>query len=128
MTTVSDIRVNHVLNMAGEGTRDFNCWGASQYVLKVRDTLGWIETFEMSRWLSDNTEVVKTPEVGDILALFGDHPAVGKLLIHTAVYLGDGKYLHKLGAARAEQVSLQGVLKAYKELCDAHELRRLKCD
>lgn len=133
--SISDIRANHILNMAGDGTKDFNCWGASQYVLKARDTLGWVENQEMTDWLEENTEIVKKPEVGDILTLFntgmwfdGQRFHFGRRLVHTAVYLGDGEYLHKLGQSRAERVAQRTVFKAYKNSYDEHQLRRLKCD
>lgn len=121
---VNDLRVNHVLSMAGNGTQDFNCWGASQYVTGVRNNLGWVEIEEMSNWLTDHTTKVNKPQAGDILTLFAFLP-VGKLLLHTAVYIGDGKYLHKLGMLKAEVTNLRTVVRHYAQYQPKYEIRRI---
>lgn len=128
-SVINDLRTDHILSMAGKGTQDFNCWGATQYVLRVRDTLAWIEIDEMSDWLIENTEVVKTPEVGDILTLFFAIPfdKDKRMLLHTAVYLGDGEYLHKLGQSKAERATKRQVIAHYK-MTNFYEIRRMKCD
>ena len=127
MQAISEIRTDHVLNMAGGGTKDFNCWGATQYVLRARDTLGWVEVKEMASWIRGNTKEVKQASTGDILVLW-KRGITGKALVHTAVYLGDGQYLHKIGSRHAERTSKMRVVNHYKNMIDGHEIRRLTCE
>lgn len=113
---LSQTRVDHVLNMAGSSTRDFNCWGATMFIEQSKDRLGWVDNYEISQWLTDEFEPIKKNEVqqGDVLALFDTNKEKERMvLVHTAVSLGNGKFVHKLGQNRAQIDTLKGVLKEY---------------
>lgn len=98
-------------NSEGRGfTHKFNCWGATKFVLGFEKRLRWVMTEEMTEWLEQHTEVVHETgiQVGDILSLWHDGT-----LEHTAVYLGRGKYFHKIGARNSEITNYEGVLAPY---------------
>lgn len=104
-------RVQHVLSM-GTRTDDFNCWGATQFIAQATPTLKWVDHNTMGRWLADNYSPVRKSHVreGDIVALFDEDMH----LIHTAYYIGGGKYVHKLGRNVARLESLNKVLASYQ--------------
>lgn len=108
---VADIDNNvSVASKKAEERIQFNCWGATLFVLGVKTRLYWEDELAMDRWLEENTKELYRPrKKGDILVvkdLFG-------ILKHTAVYMGDGKYFHKRGGGIAEVTNLEGVRKVY---------------
>lgn len=103
---------------------DYNCWGATQFVLGFTDRLRWIwDESEMQRWLDMYAEKIYRPKKpGDILAIhetFFGHT----YLRHTAVYLGDGKYFHKQGSAKADITTIQGIKDTYSGTCSFLRLK-----
>ena len=126
---VSQTRVDHVLNMAGSSTRDFNCWGATMFIEQAKDRLGWVENQEIGEWLQDNYLPIDKAKVqqGDILALF-DRDEVAKCLhlVHTAVCIGGGRYVHKIGQNKAQTDNLRGVLQHYAFCGNSYAFMRLK--
>ena len=86
----------------------FNCWGATLYILGGHRRRVWFEVQEMQHWLDMNTEQIHGPrKVGDIVCVHTYE------LQHTAVYLGKGKYFHKMGSNRAEVTDLAGIRNEY---------------
>lgn len=101
-------RVRYANNRYKHPRAYYNCWGATLFVLGHARILQWIECGVMRRWLEENTEPIHRPrKPGDIVAVYGWG------LEHTAVYLGNGKYFHKMGSNRAEITDLAGVRKIY---------------
>lgn len=100
---------------------DFNCWGATAFVLGITDNLRWIENYKMMEILTEKTEIVRTEEIqrGDILVIYES-----KWLHHTAVYLGRGKYFHKRGMNTSEITDIDGVIAIYGN--DKIEYRRVR--
>lgn len=112
---LSNTRIEHVLGMGNTFTQDYNCWGATMFVLGAKDHLTWVDNPEISDWLMANCKPVKRPQIGDVLGLFyrneSDKTA---FLVHTAVYIGDGRYLHKLGQQKAVVEPLSKVVRHYQ--------------
>ena len=103
--------------------RDFNCWGATAFVLGIEDKLKWIEEEEMVGILEENTTIVETEarQRGDILTIYDGG---GYRLSHTAVYLGRGKFFHKRGMNISEITDIGGIIRIYGN--DKIEYRRVK--
>jgi hypothetical protein len=93
-------------------THDFNCWAGTLMYFNELKTPRWIEQREMIQWMEANTKRVTRKRKNDIIALF-DGGNEG--LLHTAVYLGDGKVWHKKGANVAEITTIEKMLKVYFE-------------
>lgn len=73
----------------------FNCWGATQYALGQRKRWGWVGAEVMWRWINTKTTPVEGElQEGDVLVI---SCATYNKLIHTAVYMGNGKWFHKRG-------------------------------
>jgi hypothetical protein len=126
---VSQTRVDHVLSMAGSCTQDFNCWGATMFIEQAKDKLGWVDNPEISEWIFDNFEPIKKEDLqqGDILTLLDRNDVIKKArLVHTAVFIGDGLFVHKLGANRAKTDKLNGVLREYAYCGNSYAFMRLK--
>lgn len=126
---LSRTRVDHVLNMAGSSTQDFNCWGATMFIEQAKDRLGWVENPEISEWIQDDFKPIKKEELqeGDVLALFDkDEQLQRACLVHTAVYVGDKKFVHKLGQRQAQIDNLKGVLKNYAYCGNSYAFMRFK--
>ncbi len=103
-------------------TRQFNCWGATTYVLEIHNRLNWLDVWTMEQILEDRTEPVKGKiKIGDILVLRDNWDE----LQHTAIYIGGGKYYHKKGSDISEYCSLNDVLSAYKDYATKRQHRRL---
>lgn len=124
---LSNTRIEHVLGMGNTSTQDYNCWGATMFVLGAKDHLTWVDNPEISDWLMANCEPVKKPEVGDVLGLFfkDDAKKVARLM-HTAVYIGNGRYLHKLGQQKAVIEPLSKVIRHYADVTNSKLILRPK--
>lgn len=90
---------------------EFNCWGATQYLLGHKEKIGWIEEKKMWSWLDKKTQVVTKSKlaVGDILVISRNDGT----LIHTAVYVGRNKWFHKRGKWEALRESKKDILNHY---------------
>lgn len=101
---------------------DFNCWGATAFVLGITDRLRWIENYNMMEILTEQTIIVefKERQRGDILVIYKG----GKWLHHTAVYLGHKKFFHKRGMNTSEITDIGGIVRIYGT--DKIEYRRVK--
>jgi hypothetical protein len=122
-------RVDHVLNMAGSYTQDFNCWGATMFIEQAKDRLGWVENPEISDWIQNEFEPIKKQavEVGDVLCLFDTNKELKRMhLVHTAVCVGKNKFVHKLGQNRAQTDNLRGVLQHYAYCGNSYVFMRFK--
>lgn len=93
-------------------SKKFNCWGATQYALGHRTRYGWVGESVMSRWLNTKTVLVEDDslEVGDILVITCDKR---NFLIHTAVYMGNSMWFHKIGKEKATYESKAIVIERY---------------
>lgn len=126
---MSPTRVDHVLNMAGSSTQDFNCWGATMFIEQAKDRLGWVENQEISEWIQNDFEPIKKNAVreGDVLCLFDTDKEKERMrLVHTAVCVGNGNFVHKLGQNRAQTDKLKGVLQHYVYAGNSFIFMRLK--
>lgn len=92
------------------GGLQFNCWGATAFILGLEDRLRWIEIREIGNLLECCTTIISDREIkrGDILTIYGKY-----CLEHTAVYLGRGRYFHKMGGLNSEITDLNGVYEIY---------------
>lgn len=124
---LSNTRIEHVLGMGSTFTQDYNCWGATMFVLGAKDHLTWVDNPEISDWLMANCEPVKRPQIGDVLGLFykDDAKKIARLM-HTAVYIGNGRYLHKLGQQKAVVEPLAKVIAHYRNVTNSKLMFRPK--
>ena len=92
------------------GGLQFNCWGATAFILGIENRLRWIETLEMDNILKEYTEIISEHERkrGDILTIYDRYE-----LSHTAVYLGREKYFQKKGRNGSEITDIYGVIRIY---------------
>lgn len=103
----------------------FNCWGATLFALGQIEELEWTDCQYMTEFLDNETEEINKGEIkiGDILAMYdwydGDYR-----LIHTAVYIGNGKFWHKCGGSQSYYHSEVDVLNSYNY--DDYKILRLK--
>lgn len=104
------------------GDKRFNCWGATLYALNFIDYLEWIDRGQMQDFLNKQTYGICENQIeeGDILVLYDEFED----LIHTAVYIGNKMFWHKLGDMEAEEEYLQDILDTYHEY-NCIEYRRL---
>lgn len=102
---------------------DFNCWGATAFVLGITDRLRWIGNYRMVDILTEHTIIVDFTERqrGDILVVY---EGSGLWLCHTAVYLGRKKFFHKRGMNTSEITDIGGIVRIYGK--DKIEYRRVK--
>ena len=118
MQTLIKSRVDRANIKGALPTIDFNCWGATLFVLGQSDTLEWVDSWHMINWLCRETKPIKkATSLGDILVI-SDHS-----LEHTATYIGRGLWFHKRGSNKAEILSMAEVLEIYP---GRYEFRRLK--
>ena len=99
--------VNLIPDLAGTyGDRWSNCWGMTLFLLGGQSALRFVENEDLDPWLEIHCVRVKRPRFGDVLAIrygpeqhcdcgCGDEEGA---LEHTAIYVGDGLYLHQAGA------------------------------
>jgi len=96
----------------------YNCFCFAVYTTGLCDRIDWISRQEMERYLK-KTKKVKEPQPGDIVAMWGDDSCYGetssnrKDLIHTAVYVGKDRYLHKPGDCDLEYASWDRIMDVY---------------
>jgi cell wall-associated NlpC family hydrolase len=111
-------RVEHVLGMANTRTDDFNCWGATLFIANGTSSLSWVDDRTMGEWLMQNCKPIPRSSLreGDIVALFRDK----RKLVHTAYYVGDNKFVHKLGRNVARLEPLSRVLKEYSDSANGY--------
>lgn len=101
---------------------NFNCWGATLYVLNKIGYLEWSSQKKITNFIYDDTFTVDDIKKGDIFVLYSN----GKI-IHTAVYTGKNILFHKRGGSTSEFVSEDRVKCIYDEY-DKYEIRRLKTE
>lgn len=90
---------------------EFNCWGATQYLLGHKDKISWINEKKMWSWLDKKTVIINNEKLkaGDILVISRNDGA----LIHTAVYVGRNKWFHKKGKWEAVRESKEEIINHY---------------
>jgi cell wall-associated NlpC family hydrolase len=123
---LSNKRVGRANQKGANGTYDFNCWGATLYVLNVSRTLTWVEEHVMQEFLVKRTDKIKTEDIqeGDIFVMYGE--TWFGYLQHTAVYIGEGMYFHKRGSKHSEITNLEDIFEIYPyNPADCHH-RRLR--
>lgn len=105
-------RMYEALELGERPTWDFNCWGATAYVLDMTDELYWWNHWQMDSLLEHETEDVanKRRRIGDILVL---RRVRDGLLMHTAVYIGKGMYFHKMGSNNSSIMTYEQVTREY---------------
>lgn len=106
-------------------TKKYNCWGATQYVLGKRKKYGWVGEQVMRRWLNTKTIEVseKEPQIGDILVIECSYYG---WLIHTAVYVGNNKWVNKHGKFDLAFETKEQILKEYGTTRYAREEHTVK--
>lgn len=118
-----------VLNEGRYGNSNFNCWGATLYLLTKTQKLRWIERQKMQRFLEERTITVRGKrQVGDIVVLYYAPswlPDGERVLTHTAVYVGNDEYIHKKGGNISEITDIRGIKKSYRYI-NVVERRRMK--
>lgn len=113
--------IENAHKLAKNGAYQFNCWGATLYALNEISELCWVKVRRMADFLAHNTELYSGKlKKADILVIWN-----GKELLHTAIYIGGGKFWHKMGADISEFATKQGVLDNYSE-GRFIEIRRMK--
>jgi len=108
-----NLKVAHRKGENGGG--DFNCWGATLFVLGVNDELYWADNDEITQFIEEETEEVKDKkniQEGDILILY--YPQSTRIS-HSAVYISKRKLFHKVGGNESEFTSKAGVRRRYWE-------------
>ena len=105
-----NLRKAHREGKSGNG--DFNCWGATLFVLDAIDELYWAENNEIAEFIENETKPIDKKDVqeGDILALY--YPR-SQRISHTAVYISKRKLFHKVGGCESEYTSKAGVKRRY---------------
>jgi hypothetical protein len=100
---------------------DFNCWGATAFVLGMMDNLVWLGDDMMIDILTKRTFIINNEDRqrGDILVIYEDDD----YLTHTAVYLGHKKFFHKRGRNTSEITDMGGIVRIYGN--DKIEYRRV---
>lgn len=93
----------------------FNCWGATQYALGERKKYAWITERVMCQWICEKTVKVEknSLKIGDILVISCNEY---NKLIHTAVYIGNGKWFHKQGKFETSIMTKEEIIKIYTNL------------
>jgi len=101
----------------------FNCWGATLFGLGQIDKLYWVRQGSMENFLYKETIEIEEKDLkkGDILALYNETEG----LIHTALYVGNDMWWHKVGGLHSEFTSKEKVIETYEHYeIDYTELRR----
>ncbi len=92
--------------------RDYNCHGLTLWLLGHESSLKWVETDTFEQFLKIvKKQEAKKPErkKGELLVIAVDDHSNS----HSAIYLGDGKYLHKKGSGQIEILEWPEVRKTY---------------
>lgn len=85
-----------------------NCWGFTAAAIRAEQRLEWLWPDRIIRHLRERTEFVNVPDVGDIIAYWDKEPwdvhhnDAPFRILHTALYIGDNKVLHKPGPLPVE--------------------------
>lgn len=110
LCNVNYYRLKKALESSPVRNGNFNCWGSTLYILNQYSSLQWIETLEMTDWLDSNTTWIDQSDIkrGDILSI-----TLCGYLEHTAVYLGRGRYFHKVGSLWSEITTVDGITAIY---------------
>lgn len=116
----SNLKVADELGQNYATQDDFNCWGATLFVLAKIRILKWSSCREITEFIKDDTFKVKDKKKGDILVLYQFNK-----IVHTAVYVTKNKLFHKRGLNKSEFDTECGVKAIYDEH-DKFEIRRLK--
>lgn len=120
-STLDRKRMYHANQRGKGGSPDFNCWGATLFVLGHAKRLNWKECQLMTSWLENNTKKIKqVSEPGDILAIWSHW---SERLEHTAVYIGRDRWFHKRGMNKAEITTLREIKKIYEGKSTFHKLK-----
>jgi len=128
-TLLNGTNIKKAHRQGKDGTCEFNCWGTTLFILSQTDKLEWVGSTYMKPFLKNKTmpKVNQGFEKGDILVLWGNawhsNGVEHKELIHTAVYVGNGKFFHKKGMDESCYDTLEDVLHSY--LHDNYEIRQL---
>jgi hypothetical protein len=107
---------------------DYNCWGFVAYLNGWEECAEWLWVQDILALLESNTVKLRgtAPALpGDILVYYGIPDYGGsEEITHTAVYLGDGKIIHKPGALPVEVMDMQDVAEEYEMYGHIKEVRR----
>ena len=85
-----------------------NCWGLTAAIFNWVPHIQVIYEDEIKHFLDTYTEEIKEEDLqpGDIISLWGAWRHENSDIQHTAVYVGDGKWLHQRGYH--EEVAIEG--------------------
>jgi hypothetical protein len=114
------------LNIANEkgknGSEDFNCWGATLFVLDKRKILKWISLKIITKFITHETFEITTPQLGDILVLYKNDK-----IIHTAIYIKKDLLFHKRGANISEFTTEKNIKHIYwdYDYCTINRIKRV---
>lgn len=115
-----NLKVAHEKGRMGSGR--FNCYCTSLFVLGKREELYWIDCPEITEFINNDTAEVTRVKRGDILVMYaediyGDYVEQQNedklIIVHTAVYMGNGEWFHKEGGGLSSFTDKKGILNSY---------------
>ena len=121
---------SEIVELIGKRPQHVNCHGATLWFTHQTNELDGVEPGDMIYFIETETTPVKgLPCIGDIVTFWQDFiPSLeGRLLQHTAVYIGEGKFFHKGDYHRAFGIYTLNEIYRDKTLrCSYHEFVRPK--
>ncbi len=104
--------------------RDYNCWGWTVYVTRLKNYLTWVDNHTMEHFIKFHTIHTEKPKIGDF-AVYRNNG----YLTHTAPVIGKhrGQYitLHKPGARALDIDTVENVCNDIEEYGEVVEYRRV---
>jgi NlpC/P60 family len=115
---INNNRLYYANRKGKRGGYGFNCWGATLFTIGAIDKLEWLECDEITEFIENETISISESALqrGDILVLIDRWDEI----MHTAIYLGRGKYFHKSGSNHSEITDLRSILHVYYEYEDIY--------
>lgn len=108
----------------------FNCWGATLHAIGEAKSPFWADIKKMTSFLEKKTVINEgNLKKGDILVIWNQSEVEEEgELVHTATYVGGGRWFHKMGANNSYYDTKKNVINPYKRYCHngvKTEIRRL---
>lgn len=102
-----------------------NCWALTMLICGGLNKPKWVEADEIEKWLALNTHGFNNKvRSGDILVMRSPFAYDrNNCIIHTAIYMGEGKYWHKPGSDVGQYATLKDVQKIYRNANIVYHVR-----
>lgn len=115
-----DAKIQKVKDL-GEGSHA-NCWGTTLYLLGANPSLKWEQYIPTTFFLNKCSKIITESNYkkGDILVLKNNGSTV-----HTAIYVGRGKWFHKAGSLAPCNSYLPTIVNFFNFCSNEYEVRRL---